>query len=679
MPDEGKWDELERFGPARTKAAATLARIGSVDSAKEAYGKIVEDVLGAAFDPLTATQDGAVNPTYSELSQAHKADLMACFVGLAKCEAKIGNRYKALLWLEEVQLIYLNTRWADKPKLYDWMGWFPEDVAIAIQYSCSCSIASDILLGLMNTGSAVYRRYGPAEFLPNSVTSKEPAIEKSILSTRTLANLLGLRHPDPARIVDQKLVDSSLQVLGSWTKLKIRKSTSGPGRRMSFSGFLWEGQLYIAGGRKDSLGPFYRDIWSLDLSKLDSWKALPEYPQPMSKTSAFLGWQLLPHLGHKKAYLFTGRSSVDFYDLRTQAWGTISTKFHHAGQSDTAAGINSGSTPWPYPKGQLTDSAQQLAGNKLYVFGGTHGTTSIGCNLFVVLDLKTRTWRRLSGSVMPTKDSDPSIPGPRKTPCSWVDPTNDTFYLIGGECDRMGAKYSGEIHGGDHGHGFNDFWSWKSGGDCWKRERWVGNIPCPRSEAACVYNPKVNKTILWGGYNPNMPTAFPDHGVSFSFSYFADTFVYDGTPNTSESQLDTTSPQRWRQVITSSFPTYRAQSMLFADPISGRTFLYGGFSNNDYVPSRVSAISRSFGDVWELRIDVPQGGFTADDGSSKVDFEAERRSARVGPWQRCFACGSAGEWKKCGGSCRGRVFFCDQECLREGWKEHKAAHGCKKV
>lgn len=207
----------------------------------------------------------------------------------------------------------------------------------------------------------------------------------------------------------------------------------------------------------------------------------------MSQTSAFLGWLMLPHVEHKKAYLFTGRPTLDFFDLETKTWGSISTQFQHSGQADTIAGIKPGLNSWPYPKNQLTDSTQQLLGDKLYVFGGTHGTTSIGCNLFLVLDLKTRSWKRLSGTVMPTQDDDPREPGPRKTPCSWADPIGGRFYLLFGECDRMGAAYSGEIHGADHGYAFNDFWSWHPDETFWRRERWLGNVPGARSESACVY------------------------------------------------------------------------------------------------------------------------------------------------------------------------------------------------
>ena len=35
-----------------------------------------------------------------------------------------------------------------------------------------------------------------------------------------------------------------------------------------------------------------------------------------------------------------------------------------------------------------------------------------------------------------------------------------------------------------------------------------------------------------------------------------------------------------------------------------------------------------------------------------VDLEEEARTAKAGPWQRCFTCGSAGPWKKCGGEFR---------------------------
>lgn len=64
-------------------------------------------------------------------------------------------------------------------------------------------------------------------------------------------------------------------------------------------------------------------------------------------------------------------------------------------------------------------------------------------------------------------------------------------------------------------------------------------------------------------------------------------------------------------------------------------------------------MSRNFGDVWELRIDESGGGFEG------VDLKEERRTAAAGPWQRCFTCGSAGNWKKCAGE--GVFLFTSQQ------------------
>jgi len=80
-----------------------------------------------------------------------------------------------------------------------------------------------------------------------------------------------------------------------------------------------------------------------------------------------------------------------------------------------------------------------------------------------------------------------------------------------------------------------------------------------------------------------------------------------------------------------------------SDPDTGKTYLFGGFTNRDFVPSRADYVTRSFGDVWQLKLDMPGGFFEG------VDIEEEARTAKAGPWQRCFNCGDTGPWKKCGG------------------------------
>ncbi|GBE88798.1 hypothetical protein SCP_1402030 [Sparassis crispa] len=145
--------------------------------------------------------------------------------------------------------------------------------------------------------------------------------------------------------------------------------------------------------------------------------------------------------------------------------------------------------------------------------------------------------------------------------------------------------------------------------------------------------------------------------------------------------LDYSSPTpKWKHVLTRGFLTYRAQATLLTDPATGRMFLFGGYINTDWVPSGKHKRTRSFGDVWQFRVDVPGGFF------EEVDMDDEERTALVGPWQKCFSCGSIGPWKKCGGesckcphpliseayfggglgTCRGRAFFCDPQCLKDG-------------
>lgn len=255
--------------------------------------------------------------------------------------------------------------------------------------------------------------------------------------------------------------------------------------------------------------------------------------------------------------------------------------------------------------------------------------------------------------------------------------------------------------GGDCGHPYDDFWSWDIKEGKWTRERMVGNTPCPRSEAACVYvrrgeplrymfldsNAEFLSTVesqmeqdgglgwvssrsahrCWRRRNELLVFLLRRH------VYLRRSTYYHRHQHQHQHQQHTAARRSWKQVLTKGFPTYRAQSQLLVDPETGRTYLFGGFTNNDYIPSRKTVVSRSVGDVWELRVDMPGGHFEG------VDVEDEGRTAQMGPWQRCFTCGSAGPWRKCGGSCRGRAFFCDPECLKEGWKDHKQSHGCRKL
>lgn len=132
------------------------------------------------------------------------------------------------------------------------------------------------------------------------------------------------------------------------------------------------------------------------------------------------------------------------------------------------------------------------------------------------------------------------------------------------------------------------------------------------------------------------PTDFSTPNDHFSFSYYADSFILD-TPTQS------CPAPKWKQILTRGFPTYRAQAKLHFDPVTGFIYLYGGYTNSEILPGRKNLATRYHSDLWRLRLDIPGGGF------EKVNWEDESRTARAGPWQRCFSCGSTGRWKKCGG------------------------------
>jgi hypothetical protein len=142
-------------------------------------------------------------------------------------------------------------------------------------------------------------------------------------------------------------------------------------------------------------------------------------------------------------------------------------------------------------------------------------------------------------------------------------------------------------------------------------------------------NANLDRAIIFSGYHPDLTSML--QGKVYGFTYFADTFMFDS------------STFSWKQILTRGFPTYRAEGQLISDPTTGKTFLFGGFTNCDYVPDKKHLITRTFADLWELKIDMSGGGFES------VDVEEEKRTAKVGPWYRCFACGSAGRWMKCGG------------------------------
>ncbi|KAG5638213.1 hypothetical protein H0H81_001214 [Sphagnurus paluster] len=409
-----------------------------------------------------------------------------------------------------------------------------------------------------------------------------------------LDKVVSLRHPDPSVTAKLKVEHPELQVYGSWAKLSIKKS-GGMKARLAFTSFIWKGHLYVGGGLGETKGPCFRDLWRLNLSKLNTWESLPPYPFREDHTGVWMCWNMKVY--KDKAYMFTGLQEISVFDLNAQEWTTVHSTYKPT-NADIAAGVETG-RKWPYIFWNSQRSTQEIVGDKLYVFGGTHGKTVMGCNLFMVLDLKTLEWRRLSGVVQTGLVADYSSPGPRRNPSSWVSRDKKRIYLIFGECDRTAASMNNEPHGAEMGFAYEDFWSWDIAKEEWRLERLVGNVPSPRSEAACTYNEKLDKTFVFGGYNPGLVTV---SGLRmFPFTYYGDTFMWCPSGTSPAGQ--------WKQVLTRGFPTYRAQSQFVSDPDTGKIYLFGGYVNTEAVPSRKDYNSRTFGDVWQLRVDLPGGCF----------------------------------------------------------------------
>ncbi|KAJ6564146.1 hypothetical protein B0H19DRAFT_75821 [Mycena capillaripes] len=515
-------------------------------------------------------------------------------------------------------------------------------------------LASAVFLAIGNTGSTVHRRWVAEEIfirLPEHL--KSPQLLK--LAPLLGSDILVLRHPDPKMAPGLTVTNPDLQISGSWQKLNIHKSGGLTSRgRSAICAF--DGHLYVLGGEKITEGPHYRDFWVLDLMKLDGWRQLPDFPLPKMVTDNLIGYKMVPHRDGR-AFVFLGMPTLPVFDMKRRKWSLMQTTFT----------LDAQTPDWPYPSFRLMEYAAHCVGDRLYVFGGLHHESKIGTDLLMELHIPSRKWRRLSGSAVPVPST--SSPGPRGQCHSWLGKDQTRIFFMFGIADRHAAMIHKQQHGGLYSYAYADLWSWDIKAEKWARERMHGNVPSSRGEMACTYNAVLDKIILFGGYSPTVPTWFEDIKDTVTYSYYADTFIGDMNPASS-----TCAPVSWKQVLTRGFPTYRAESILLTDAKTGKVFLFGGYKNTTYVRSKNASWSgsRSFVDLWQLRLDVP-GGFFED-----VDLEEEARTARAGPWQRCFSCGSSGPWKRCGGACNGRVFFCGSECLKEGWKEHKEKHACGK-
>jgi len=151
----------------------------------------------------------------------------------------------------------------------------------------------------------------------------------------------------------------------------------------------------------------------------------------------------------------------------------------------------------------------------------------------------------------------------------------------------------------------------------------------------------VDALIIFGGYSRLAGFQLQDNRIFTS--YFADTFVCQMKPNASTKDSPSTDSlsgahMNWKQVLTGGFPTYRACPQFVEDTGTGKIYLFSGFFEREFLPHGMPTDKhvKCFVDLWELRLAMPGGNFEG------VDIEEEARTAKTGPWKRCFTCCAVG-------------------------------------
>lgn len=221
----------------------------------------------------------------------------------------------------------------------------------------------------------------------------------------------------------------------------------------------------------------------IDLGDLQSgWHTLPDYPHPVPEILCECKMAVYAN----KAYLFAGFNTLDVFDLVSEQWSTLETVFPvNRRERRNGGGANMLQLGSGY--------AMEIVDGKMYVFGGRSSDAPNGCSLFVVLDIESCTWRKLSGGVPGTPEW--TAPGPRKYALMWTDTQHERLMLMYGDADRDSDK-DGELI---ESYAYDDMWSWDIRGEAWHRERICGNAPSTRMEAGVTFvsNPVFSRLVRY--------------------------------------------------------------------------------------------------------------------------------------------------------------------------------------
>ncbi|KDQ52948.1 hypothetical protein JAAARDRAFT_137729 [Jaapia argillacea MUCL 33604] len=344
--------------------ADDLFNQGDFEGARQLHVEAIAALTDNAFTiPIPAKDGGVRSEDYIRLGESVLClSLLESYNAIAICCVKLNQREMALDWLEEVKVLVRNISLSLDEPIFgnlssDWKGHHLDNRSYYSHLLTAAHTGAVIFYELGNTANVVHRRWTTQGTMTNLPDKYDQTGINDFTHYRKLDEFLKLRHPEPRLVTRLEVIDDTLQVRGSWQKIDTRKAGGIPGRH-GFASFVWKGRLYVAGGEKSPQHDAYRDFWYINLRDPESgWHALPPYPVPEQQTDKFLGFSMAVH--EDRAYLFTGRPVLDYFDLVAETWGQTRL-FYKRDQEGS----------WPYKTMYLSDCAMVIVKGKIYVFGG---------------------------------------------------------------------------------------------------------------------------------------------------------------------------------------------------------------------------------------------------------------------------------------------------------------------
>jgi hypothetical protein len=126
----------------------------------------------------------------------------------------------------------------------EWMSYNIEIKEYFSERVIALKTAAEIFYELGNTGMAVLRMTVGQTLAKVTMPSHLDPTKSvaGIIDDSRAIELMGLRHPDPQLVAKINLQDNSLQVHGSWQKVKLTKSGGIPSR-MGFASFVHKSNI----------------------------------------------------------------------------------------------------------------------------------------------------------------------------------------------------------------------------------------------------------------------------------------------------------------------------------------------------------------------------------------------------------------------------------------------------